>query len=375
MATREGARDVILKAEAAVAGAIFSTWDGASDRVSRVATGAEAVAAAARAARGGERAAVLLAPSELLGALHALHAAARARAPITVHVASDERPSDAAADGGAALHTPGRDEIVPALDVGAGVLVTWSAQDAVDLTLAVRRAAEDSETPFLIFSDGAGDVLALPGSGLVAKFLGESRAIAASEGVAPAARDEPHHVASKRAERGFASRVPFALAGAMRELGELTGRPMAPVERWETADAEEIVVAVGEAFPAARAVAAALRRDGRKVGVVGLRALRPFFAAEIVKATARARAVVVIEPLDVALAPCGPLASSIKAAFADALTWAPGFPGVGRIPPIVSAVFATLSGGIGEADVRAALAEFASGDRARRVLVFGSDAG
>jgi pyruvate-ferredoxin/flavodoxin oxidoreductase len=82
---------------------------------------------------------------------------------------------------------------------------------------------------------------------------------------------------------------------------------------------------------------------------------------------------VVIEPLDVALAPCGPVAASLKAAFADALTWAPGFPGVGRIPPIVSAVFATIDGSIGEADVRTALAESANGDRARRVLVFGSD--
>jgi len=34
----------------------------------------------------------------------------------------------------------------------------------------------------------------------------------------------------------------------------------------------------------------------------------------------------------------------LKAAFADALTWAPGFPGVGRVPPIVSVVFATIEG-------------------------------
>jgi pyruvate-ferredoxin/flavodoxin oxidoreductase len=76
----------------------------------------------------------------------------------------------------------------------------------------------------------------------------------------------------------------------------------------------------------------------------------------------------------VALAPSGPLATSFKAAFADALTWAAGFPGVGRIPPIVSAVFATLDGGVGEPDVRSILDELRNGDRARRVLVFGSDA-
>ncbi len=162
----------------------------------------------------------------------------------------------------------------------------------------------------------------------------------------------------------------------MRELGELTGRPLAPVERYETADAEEIVVAVGQAFPAARAAAESMRREGRRVGAVGVRVLRPFFPSELVKAVARARAVAVIEPLDVALAPSGPLATSLKAAFADAITWAPGFPGVGHIPPIVSVVFATFvatAGAVTEREVREALGELPAGDRAKRLLVFGSD--
>src|SRR5262249_53981168 len=142
----------------------------------------------------------------------------------------------------------------------------------------------------------------------------------------------------KRAERGFASRVPFALTSAFRELGDRTARPLAALERFETADAEEVVVALGAAFPRARAVARELRAAGRRVGALGVRALRPFFAVETVKLLARARAVGVVEPLDVPLAPSGPLAQSVKAAFADALTWAPGFPGVGHIPPVVSAV-------------------------------------
>jgi pyruvate-ferredoxin/flavodoxin oxidoreductase len=124
---------------------------------------------------------------------------------------------------------------------------------------------------------------------------------------------------------------------------------------------------------AARAVAEAMRREGRRVGAVGIRALRPLFTGELVKALARARSVAVLEPLDVALAPAGPLATSLKAAFADALTWAPGFPGVGRIPTIVSVVFATLEGAVGEAQVREALAELGAGDRAKRLMVFGSE--
>ena len=166
--------------------------------------------------------------------------------------------------------------------------------------------------------------MSLPGAGLVARFLGATRR----------KDDGPQgEVEQKRRERGFASRVPFALGSAMRALGELTGRHLSPVERYETAHADEVVVAVGHAVIAALAAALAMRGEGRRVGAVGVRALRPFFGAEAVKAIARARAVAVIEPLDVALAPSGPLATSLKAAFADALTWAPGFPGVGGIRP------------------------------------------
>jgi pyruvate-ferredoxin/flavodoxin oxidoreductase len=356
-------RDVALQAERAQSAEIFTTaeplpsFGAPPDQVGlrpepRAATAAEAVRAAAAAAREGRRAAVVLAKGELVGALDAIREAAATRAPIVVHVVT--------APGGA-----GHDELAPALEVGAGVLVAWSAQDTIDLALAARRAAEDSETPFLIFADGGGPVMSLPGAGLVAQFLGQARR------PADAAQGD---VARKRAERGFASRVPFALGSALRALGELTGRHLAPVERYETAHADEVVVAMGQAYAAAHAAAEAMRREGRRVGVVGVRALRPFFGAEAVKAIARARAVAVIEPLDVALAPSGPLAACLKAAFADAITWAPGFPGVGGIPPIVSAVFATLGDGVGEREVRDVVAELAAGDRARRLLVFGSDA-
>lgn len=355
-------RDVVLQAEGAVSSTIFTTGGAAGDRTQRVATAAEALLAAAAVAQQGQRAAAVLGPSELLGALDALHRVARGRAPIVVHVVGD-------LDGAAGLR-PGRDEIAPALDVGAGVLVAWSAQDSVDLTLAARRAAEDGETPFLIVSDGGGPVMSLPGTGLVERFLGAGarHPAGARPAVGPGA-----DVDVKRRERSYAARAPFALAGALRELGELTGRPISAVERHETSDAEEVLVAVGQAFPAALAVAAAARREGRRVGAVGVRALRPFYAAELVKAVARARSVAVLEPLDIALAPGGPLAQALKAAFADALTWAPGFPGVGRIPTIVSVGFATVEGLATDRDALAALAELGAGDRARRQVVLGSE--
>jgi pyruvate-ferredoxin/flavodoxin oxidoreductase len=359
------AAQLLLAAEEAVCEAVFVAGLelAAKGKVKASASGADALRSALDTSG---RAAVILGATELLGALGVLAEAANARAPIVVHVL----PARAA--GGV---SPGRDELAPTLDVGAGVLISSSASEAVDLALVARRAAEDSETPFVHVYDGpaaVGEARVLDAA-VVTKLLGSrdagrSRADAGADGVA-------RRASRKRTERGFAARVPFALGSAMRELAELTGRALSAIERYESADAEEVLVAVGAAVGPSRAVAQALRGEGRKVGMVGLRVLRPFFAPEVVKAVARARAIIVLEPLDVALAPSGPAATALKAGFADAITWAPGFPGVGRIPPIVSAVFATTAdGAIAAADVRKALEEISAGDRARRVIVFGADA-
>ncbi len=347
-------RALLLEVEQGTSDVVIQAIDGM--------TPAGAVGAATVSALAGQRAAVVLDSDDLFDALGAIHAAARARAPFVIHVVDR-------AGAGSVL---GRDELAPALDLGAGVLAAWDAESAVDLALAARRAAEDSETPWIVVSEGLGGVGAVkvPDRALVTQFLGEERVEAPRSG-APTAPDE--HLSAKRAERSYSSRAPFALASALRQLGELTGRPLHAVERHEAADAEEVIVAFGAAYLVAYAVADQLRAEGRRVGAIGVRSLRPFFGAEAVKVAARARAIAVIEPLDVALAPSGPLATSFKAAFADALTWAAGFPGVGRIPPIVSAVFATLDSGVKERDVRAIIDELRSGDRARRVLVFGSD--
>lgn len=355
----------LVATEAAVAETIFVSESlgpvSSGDRWQHASSASEAIAAATSLARRGQRASAIIERRELLGCLEPLAVAASERMPITVHVVSSERGDSLGA-------LSGRHELVPALDVGAGVLLSWGPQDAMDTALVARRAAEDSETPFLHVVDAApGRMLApAPDAALIARFLGATRA------PSPGARGHDE-IARKRSERTFAARAPFALGSAARELSELLGRTIAPLERQDTADAEEIIVALGAAVPPARALASTLRAKGRKVGVLAVRALRPFAAVDAVKSVSRARAIVVLEPLDVALAPSGPVSSALKCAFADALTWAPGYPGVGHIPPIVSAGFATIMGAIGEADVEAALSEISAGERARRSLTFGSD--
>lgn len=359
-----GGAHAIARAESRIGAATFTTVAVEVAGAQRAESASSAVRDALATSKQGRRAAAIVTTHEILGALEALHDAVRSRAALVVHAVHDPR-----AEG------PGRDELAPALEIGAGVVATWSVADATLATFAVRRAAEDSESPFLHCYDGPAETFAesmLPSAEVAARFLGHELAVRSTD-PGPASKQNLSVLQKKRAERTFAARVPFALASALREIGEAS-HGIAPIERFETADAEEVIVALGGAFLAARAVARVHRAQGKRVGALGVRALRPFFAADAVKACARAKAIVVIEPLDVALAPCGPLAAMLKAAFADAITWAPGFPGVGRVPPIVSAVFATLEGAVSERDVAQALAEIAAGDHARRLVVFGSDA-
>lgn len=307
-------------------------------------------------ARGG-RVSVFLHADELLDGVGALARAISLQVPLLVHV------FDSDADG----MRPGRDEIGPALGIGAGIVVSGTVQQAADLVLATRRAAEDSELPFLHVADAPlrpAD-LALPERTLVAGFLGPRSASKAKPPI-------PLRADAKRRERAFASRAPFALKSAMRALAEESGRPLGPVTRMSGNDIEEVIVAIGRGASVARPAVEQLRREGRRVGFVAAISMQPFFGADLIRAIANADAVVVLEPLDLAMAPAGPFATMLKAAFVDAITWTPGFPGVGKIPPIVSATVATLDRPLIEDDIRSLVAELDDGERARRVVVFGT---
>lgn len=317
----------------------------------RAAVGEQASSAAdavRRAATDSGRAAVILLPDEICGALAAIAEAAAAHAPLVVHV-----PFVAGDDTSA---------IAPLCETGAAVLSTWSPQEAASAAVALHRAAHDSEMPFVHLYDApdAGGVAPPMDRASIDALLG---AVHARPGAALAA--------DRSRVRGFASRVPFALAAALRAAGEGSGTAVQLLERFETADADEVVITYGRTFGVACNVARSARAAGRKVGVLGVRALRPFLAADVVKAIARAKAAVVIEPLDPALDPTGPLAVCVKGAFFDALTWAPGFPGVGRVPPVVSVTSAQPV--LQAADVEAALGELSNGERARRLVVLGSE--
>jgi len=269
----------------------------APPQVGRVtsASGRGSLAAAVGLASAGVRATAFLDGPELVKCGDLLASAVDRRLPLVVHLTDRET----AAVGG------DRGALESAASSGAVVLLARSAQEAVDLTVAGRRVAEDALLPVVVAMDGAETAvsvqdLLLPTDALLRAYLGS-----AAEMIHPATRAQellfgrhrrrlprwhdpsrplttgalhgpesaPLAAAGRRAY--LDSEVPALLETALAELARRTGRPLAPVTSHRTDGAKIVLVAEGAAVATAEAAADALRKEGLKVGVVGLRTLAP----------------------------------------------------------------------------------------------------
>ncbi|HEY8078219.1 MAG TPA: hypothetical protein VIF62_29025, partial [Labilithrix sp.] len=182
-----------------------------------------------------------------------------------------------------------------------------------------------------------------PASGRAFAMVAVPHARACEQFVGAASRLEPsthpaHPSLAPLGDRAFADRVPFALGSALREYGNVSGRRHDVLEKAPLGEAPLVMIGMGALGEALLHATAELRARGYDVGAVHVTALRPFPGARLVKAIARALAVTVLEPADEPLASGGVLAREVKSAFTDAITWAPGFPGIGRIPKLFHGV-------------------------------------
>src|SRR5574337_23160 len=276
----------------------------------------------------------------------------------------------------------GHDDVMAVADTGWGIAFAKNAQDAADLALILRRAAEEGETPFLSVQDGfltthTIENVRLPEPELMAEFVGDPYATTRLRNLMNPAKpimsgvvqNQDAYMKGKIAQRYFTDRLAPILTATMTRFGELTGRRYGLVEPYRLEDAEYALIGMGSLVETAMATADWLRRErGLRVGVLGVTVFRPFPALEIVEALRSVRALTVVERMDNPLAQSNPLAAEIKAAFADAASGAPGLPRVEPIPAIYAA-----AAGLGSRDVRpgdfvAAVEEMAKGGRRTFVL-------
>jgi pyruvate-ferredoxin/flavodoxin oxidoreductase len=315
----------------------------------------------AEAAAGGERVALIARAGDLPSARTELAHLAAQRLGVVVHtLARSLEPGQSASEGG----------IAPALaldDLAWGMLFGAGVADALDLALVARRAAEDSGCPFFVVHESPHahhvEPVAAPSRELCEAFLGPSTARVRGPGASSPVRES---------DRAVAQRLPFALGSALRELENMTGRHHEVIERAPLGDTPIALVGVGAVGDSLVADIERLRASGHDVSAVRIVAWRPFPAARLVKALSRTLAVTVLESVDQPLAGNPPLAAQLKAAFADALTWAPDYPGVGRIPRIVSGVLAPHRD-VDSSDLDAIVANLLADERGKRTFLLGGD--
>jgi len=261
----------------------------------------------------------------------------------------------------------GHDDVMSVADCGWGILFGRNAQEAGDLALICRRAAEASDTPFLNVQDGfltthTIENVRLPELEFMKEFIGDPneklRCLfdVRNPLMSGVVQNQDSYMKGKIAQRAYYDQVPAAVQEAMDVFYEKTGRRYRMVDSYKMDDAEYALVGMGGMMETAQAAVDFLRAEkGLKVGAVHVTCFAPFPATQLVAALKNVKALTVIERMDNPLAQSNPLVQAIKASFADALIGLSygskgefKYPEVHRLPKIYA-----VAAGLGSRDIRA----------------------
>ena len=312
-----------------LAGALEQPTDTRPERLDG--RGPDAARAALGAAAAGRRTALIVSGAGVYDALPALRQMCQAAVPVLLVIPSHGD------DVGSTHPEPGLDDLIPLLGMHVGVLVASDATQVGDLVLVALRAASDRGAPWAVAFELGHVGLALSNGVLadpdVVHSWTSGLARASDGGERPVAREHDAGSYQRSSER-----FGFALGAAMRDLERSVRRSYAPVIATGVHDPDVVLIAAGHAARTARHAANMPGRHGHHVSAMQVVSLRPFPAADIVRASWRARAILVHEAHPEPLGIGGTLSDAVRAAFADALTWHPGYTGIGRIPPVVTVV-------------------------------------
>ena len=254
----------------------------------------------------------------------------------------------------------GHDDVMGVADCGWGILFARNAQEAGDLCLISRRAAEASHTPFLNVQDGfltthTVETVRLLEAEFMKDFVGKP------EGklhnlmdpdnplMSGVVQNQDSYMKGKMAQRWYYDQVEPALADAFEEFYKKTGRKYDFVDGYRCEDAEYILVGIGSYMETAQTTVDYLRDEqGIKAGCLNIYCFRPFPTRQIVEILKNCKAFTVIERMDDPLSLTGnPLTREVKAAFCDALNGQNGLEKIDAIPKMYSGV-----AGLGSRDVR-----------------------
>ena len=255
----------------------------------------------------------------------------------------------------------GHDDVMSVADCGWGILFARNAQEAGDLCLISRRAAEASMTPIMNVQDGfltthTVESVRLPELEFMKEFVGrpEEKLTNLMDTANPimsgVVQNQDSYMKGKIAQRWYYDQVEPALEEAFDLFYRKTGRKYGFVDAYRCEDAEYILVGIGCYMETAQTTVDYLRDvKGIRAGCLNVYCFRPFPSRQLVEALKDCRAFTVIERMDDPLSTTGNhLTREIKAAFCDAATGQNGIEKIDRIPMIYHG-----AAGLGSRDVRA----------------------
>lgn len=317
----------------------------------------QSLALAAGRALGGLRATTHLDGPELLAAHDRLGWSAGRGLPLVVHATLG------AADGHASAIGTGHDGWHGVAGTGCFQLLARNVQEAVDLTVVARIAAEAALVPGMVGMDRDQTAMAIQTVRLPPTALLETLVGAPADEIEPATEAQRQLFGPTRRRvpawfdlarpvmlggtqgpeafgLGAAARRPYLfepltglLDRAMAQVSAQTGRPLDHLHLHRVDDAGLILVAQGSLAETLIAVADHLRgHDKMRIGVVAVRTLRPFPLDALSTALAGKSRVVVLERVDTPLAADGPLAAEVRAAIAPATRLQGVACGLGGLP-------------------------------------------
>ncbi|HUG67358.1 MAG TPA: 2-oxoacid:acceptor oxidoreductase family protein [Pirellulaceae bacterium] len=255
----------------------------------------------------------------------------------------------------------GHDDVMSVADVGWGMLFGRNAQEAADLCLISRRAAEASQTPFFNVQDGfltthTVETARLPELEFMKEYIGNPNEklpnLMDPENpmMSGVVQNQDSYMKGKIAQRWYYDRVAPALEEAFDLFSKKTGRHYDFIMPYRCEDAEYILVGLGGYMETTEVTVDYLREKGIKAGCVTIYCFRPFPMHQIVNALKNAKAITIFERMDDPLSTTGNhLTREIKAAFCDAVTGQMGHEPIDRVPRIYHG-----AAGLGSRDVRPA---------------------
>lgn len=213
-------------------------------------------------------------------------------------------------------------------DAGWIMLFAETNQEAYDNYLMAMRIAESVNLPIMICQDGfitshAIENIELVETEEVKKFVGERPLdhylLNPDEKLAVGAYATPvYYMEAKRAQAQAMIDAKDSINKISKEFGDLTGRYYGLIEKYNMEDADVAVIMIGSSAGTAKETINNMKAAGHKVGLIKVRAFRPFPCAEIVEAIKGLKAVAVMDKDDSFNGHCGPMYAEVCAALVSA---------------------------------------------------------